>query len=69
MKAELKIVAVGAASGVVAMVLCVWVLTYVLPAPVIADALGERLASALRVNIVAIVPSFVMLITEAIRVS
>jgi hypothetical protein len=63
MKAEQKIVAVGAASGVLAMALGVWVLTKALPAPAIADALGERLAYALRANIVAVVPFFIMLAT------
>ena len=63
MKAEQKIVAVGAASGVVAMALSVWLLTTVLPIPEIADTLAERLAYALRANIVAIVPFFVMIIT------
>jgi hypothetical protein len=63
MKTEQKIVAVGAASGVVAMALSVWFLTNALPAPAIADTLGDRLAYALRANIVAIVPFFIMLIT------
>jgi hypothetical protein len=63
MKTEQKIVAIGAASGVAAMALSVWLLTKALPTPVIADMLGERLAYALRANIVAIVPFFVMLIT------
>ena len=63
MKTEQKIVAVGAASGVVAMALGVWFLTNALPTPEIADALGERLAYALQANIVAIVPFFIMLIT------
>jgi hypothetical protein len=63
MKTEQKIVAVGAASGVAAMALSVWLLTNALPAPGIADTVGERLAYALRANIVAIVPFFIMLIT------
>jgi MAPEG family protein len=63
MKVEQKIVAVGAASGVVAMALGVWVLTKALPMSVIADTLGERLAYALRANIVAVVPFFIMLAT------
>ena len=63
MKTEQKIVAVGAASGVAAMALAVWILTKALPAPVMADMLGERLAYALRANIAAIVPFFIMLIT------
>ena len=63
MKTEQKIVAVGAASGVAAMALGVWILTKALPTPAMADMLGERLAYALRANIVAIVPFFIMLIT------
>jgi hypothetical protein len=62
-KREQKIVAVGAASGVAAMALSVWVLTKGLPAPAIADMLGERLAYALRANIFAVVPFFIMLVT------
>ena len=45
------------------MVLGVWALTKALPTPVIADTLGERLAYALRANIVAAVPFFIMLVT------
>ena len=63
MKTEQKIVAVGAASGVAAMALAVWILTKALPTPAMADMLGERLAYALRANIVAIVPFFIILIT------
>jgi hypothetical protein len=62
MKVEQKIVAIGAASGVIAMALSVWLLTHALAPPAIADALGERLAYALRANVLAIVPLFVMLI-------
>jgi hypothetical protein len=62
MKAEQKIVAIGAVTGVVAMVLGVWALTHALAPPTIADAFGERLAYALRANVLAIVPLFVMLI-------
>ena len=65
MKAEQKIVAVGAASGVIAMALGVWFLTNALPAPGIADTLSERLAYALKANIVAIVPFVIMVITVA----
>lgn len=45
------------------MAVSVWLLTLVLPSPAITDAPAERLAYALRANIVAIVPFFVMLIT------
>jgi hypothetical protein len=62
-KTEQKIVAVGAASGVVLMALSVWALTHFLSTPAIADAAGERLAYALRANIFAIVPLFIMFIT------
>jgi hypothetical protein len=61
MRPEQKIVAIGAASGIVGMALSVWVLVQVLPAPGI-DSLAERLAFALRINVVALVPFFVMLI-------
>jgi hypothetical protein len=63
MRAEQKIVAVGAASGVVAMALGVWALTKTLPTPAIADTLVERLAYALQANVVAIVPFFIMIAT------
>jgi len=63
MNADQKVVAIGAASGIAIMVLSVWALTSVLPAPSIADAPGERLAYALKANILAVVPYFVMLIT------
>jgi uncharacterized membrane protein YecN with MAPEG domain len=60
---EQKIVAIGAASGIAAMVLAVWLLTKALPAPRVADELGARLAYALGANVFALVPFFVMLIT------
>ena len=63
MKAEQKIIAVGAASGVLGMATSVWLLTQALPAPVLSDTPGERLAYALRANMVAIIPFFIMLIT------
>ena len=62
MRPEQKIVAIGAASGIAGMALSVWVLTQVLPAPGV-DSLSERLAFALRINVVALVPFFAMLIT------
>jgi MAPEG family len=62
MRAEQKIVAIGAASGVVAMALSVWILTVELPTPGIADALGDRMAYALRANVVAVLPLFIMFV-------
>lgn len=63
MKTEQEIVAVGAASGIAAMALGVWLLATALPAPEIADTLAARLAYALQANVVAIVPLFIMFIT------
>jgi hypothetical protein len=63
MRPEQKVVAIGAASGIVAMMLAVWILTLALPAPRIADELGARLAYALGANVFALLPFFVMLIT------
>lgn len=62
MRREQKIVAIGAASGVAGMALSVWALTQLLPAPGI-ETMAERLAYALRINVVALIPFFVMLIT------
>lgn len=61
MKSEQKIVVIGAASGGVAMVAGVAVLTHFLPVPNIADAIPERLAYALAANVFAILPFFIML--------
>jgi MAPEG family len=58
-----KIVGIGAASGVAFMVVGVWLLTGWLPQPSIADVPGDRIAYALRANVVALVPFFIMLIT------
>jgi MAPEG family protein len=62
MRREQKIVAIGAASGVAGMALSVWALTQVLPAPGI-ETMAERLSYALRINVVALIPFFVMLIS------
>jgi hypothetical protein len=61
MKKEQKTVVAGAASGVAAMALGVWLLTRVLPPPLIDDALAERLAYALNANVVALLPFFLMI--------
>jgi hypothetical protein len=61
MKPEQKIVAVGAASGIVLMALSVWLLTALLPTPQMADGLVERLAYASRANLIAILPLFIMI--------
>jgi hypothetical protein len=61
MTADQKVVGVGAASGIVAMALSVWLLTKVLPAPTIADHAAQRLAYALQANAVAVFAFFIML--------
>jgi hypothetical protein len=61
MTSEQKVVAVGAASGVALMLAAVWGLTIVLPVPGIGDEFAPRLACALRANIFALIPFFIML--------
>jgi hypothetical protein len=56
-----KTVGIGAATGVSLMILGVWALTTALPPPSIPDAPADRLAYALRANVVALVPLFAML--------
>ena len=63
MKAEQRVVAIGAASGVILMSVSVWILTRVLPTPVIGGVLAERVAYALRANVFATLPLFIMIAT------
>ena len=65
MKPEQKVVAIGAASGIIVMAISVWLLTLALPSPRIAASMAERLAYALRANVVAVLPLFIMIITVA----
>jgi uncharacterized MAPEG superfamily protein len=60
MTRDQKIVATGAASGVVAMAVLVWVLSRVISAPALSDA-SERFAYALPWAAVAAIPLFMML--------
>lgn len=62
MTRDQKVVAVGAGSGVVAMLLAMRALTAVLPVPADAATLDGRIAYALRWNAVAALPLFVMLV-------
>jgi len=48
MRPEQKIVAIGASSGVVGMIVMVWLLAKLIPAPAIADTAADRIAYALR---------------------
>jgi hypothetical protein len=61
MTRDQKIVAVGALSGVLSMVLAVWFLHRALPAPTGLMSVGERLGYALRWDVVAAVPLFLMI--------
>lgn len=61
MKLEQRVVAIGAASGVLLMSASVWILTSTLPTASIAGMLGERLAYALRANVFATLPLFIMI--------
>jgi hypothetical protein len=65
MNSDQRVVAIGASSGIAAMLLSVWLLTGVLPPPAIVDQLAERLTYGLRANLVAVLPLFVMVITIA----
>ena len=47
MKQEQKIVAIGAANGVIGMIVMVWLLSGLIPAPAIADTAADRIAYAL----------------------
>jgi hypothetical protein len=62
MTRDQKTVAIGAASGIICMVIIVWALTNVIPQPGVADASGDRLAYALRWSVIAVLPLFAMLV-------
>jgi hypothetical protein len=61
MTRDQKIVAIGAASGVVSMALATWLLSGVLPALAGMDSVADRLAYALRWDAFAGLPLFFML--------
>ena len=56
-----KTVAIGAVSGIVGMVLLVWLIPTLMPQPQVIDAPGNRLAYAARWSVVAVLPLFAML--------
>ena len=60
MTSDQKAVAIGAASGIVAMILCLWSLFSVLPDPAV-FSLAERIAYALKWDALAAMPLVVML--------
>jgi hypothetical protein len=61
MTKDQKTVAIGAASGIVGMVLVVWAISTWTPEPRVLDASGDRLAHAARWSVVAVLPLFAML--------
>jgi hypothetical protein len=62
MTKDQRTVAIGAASGIVGMILLVWALSSAIPAPDIADEAGARLAYALKWAVVAAIPLFAMIV-------
>lgn len=62
MTSDQKTVAIGAASGIVTMVLLLWLLFTMLPDPKAVDV-ASRIAYALKWNAVAAIPLFAMLVT------
>ncbi|MFZ2887042.1 MAG: MAPEG family protein [Minisyncoccia bacterium] len=64
MKAEQRVVMVGALAGIIGMLGLVSLLTlFVIPEPQIIDTLGDRIAYALGANVFAMLPLFLMFIT------
>ena len=60
MKREQRIVAIGAASGIIFMIVSVWGLAPLLPVP-LTFTMGDRLAYALKWDALAAIPYFIML--------
>ncbi len=63
MKQEQKTVAIGAASGIIGMIILVALLTHLLGTPDVANVIGARIAYALLANVVAMIPLFLMFVT------
>lgn len=61
MTREQRIVAVGAASGIISMVVAVWLLANALPVPAGADTAAGKIAYALKWQALAAMPLFAML--------
>lgn len=62
MRPQQKTVAIGAVSGIVTMLVALWLLTPVMPAPALEAAIAERLAFALRWDALAVIPLFAMIV-------
>ena len=61
MTKDQKTVAIGAASGIVMMVVLVWLIATFLPTPNVHDTYGDRIGYALRWSVVAALPLFFMI--------
>ena len=62
MTKDQRTVAIGAAIGVIGMMLLVWLISTTIPGPQVVDAPGNRLAYAVRWSVVAVLPLFAMLV-------
>jgi hypothetical protein len=62
MTRDQKAVAIGASSGIAAMLLLVWGLSNAISVPAIADTSGDRLAYGLRWAVIAVLPFLAMVI-------
>src|SRR3989338_2058737 len=58
-----RTVALGALSGIVSMLLGVYLLSLIIPVPEFADSLASRIAYGLQANVLALVPLLIMIIT------
>ena len=62
MTKDQKTVAIGAASGIILMVLLVWAISNLVGQPAFPDTSGNRLSYAFRWSVVAVLPLFAMLV-------
>ena len=62
MTKDQKTVAIGALSGIISMIVLVWLLSEAIPAPALPGTPGDRLAYALPWAVVAVLPFFAMII-------
>ena len=63
MTKDQRTVAIGAASGVITMVLLVWLLSSTIETPSVGESAGDRIAYALRWLVIAVLPLVAMLAT------
>lgn len=63
MTSDQRTVAIGAVSGIAALVLLVWAVSSLIDPPAVADTPGDRIAYAAPWLVVAVLPLFAMLVT------